>query len=111
MYNFDIPVPAAAVPAGIFLGATHGAELTSVFGTSPLFAADAAGKAASEQIQRYWTNFARTGDPNGGSDPTWPAFSASSNVRMNLALTPSVVTDFRAAECGFWIAGYKLQFP
>jgi para-nitrobenzyl esterase len=111
MYNFDIPVPASAVPQGLYLGATHGAELTSVFGTSPLFASDAPGKAASDLVQRYWTNFARTGDPNGGSDPTWPAFDASSNVRINLALQPSTVTNFRAEECAFWRAGYALQFP
>jgi para-nitrobenzyl esterase len=111
MYNFDIPVPSAALPAGLHLGATHGAELTSVFGTSPLFAGDAQGRTASELIQRYWTNFARTGDPNAGSDPAWPAFSTSSNVRMNLAFQPAVVTNFRAEECAFWRAGYARQFP
>jgi para-nitrobenzyl esterase len=105
LYNFDI----AVVIPGIYLGATHGAELTSVFGTSPTFTAETRG--ASELMQRYWTNFARTGDPNGGSDPTWPAFGASSNVRLNLAIQPSVATDFRAKECAFWRAGYEMQFP
>src|SRR5262249_5684068 len=64
MYNFDIPVDPALTP-GIFLGATHGSELTSVFGTSPVFAANAQAKGASDLIQRYWTNFAKTGNPNG----------------------------------------------
>jgi para-nitrobenzyl esterase len=108
LYNFDIPVPAAISPS---LGATHGSELTSVFGTSPTFASDPAAKAASDLIQRYWTNFARTGDPNGGADLKWPAFTLSANVRVNLALQPSVVTDFRAAECAFWQVGYAQQFP
>jgi para-nitrobenzyl esterase len=110
MYNFDIPVPSAVLPPGVYLGASHGSELTSVFGTSPLFASDAAGKAASDQIQRYWTNFARTGDPNGGADPAWPAFSATANVRMNLALQASTVTNFRMAECAFWQGVYAQQF-
>jgi para-nitrobenzyl esterase len=111
MYNFDIPVPAAVTPPGIYLGATHGSELTSVFGTSPAFAADPQAKAASDLIQRYWTNFAKTGDSNGGTDPTWPAFTESMNVRMNLNFQPSVVTNFRADKCTFWQMSYALQFP
>ncbi len=116
MYNYDIPVPSLVVPAGVYLGASHGSELTSVFGTSPLFTPQE--RAVSDLIQRYWTNFARTGDPNSPSsqgDLTWPAFTASQdvavdNVRVNFSLQPSVVTNFRAAECAFWTAGYALQF-
>ena len=107
MYNFDIPVPDSIAPG---LGATHGSELTFVFGTSPLFAADPAGKAASDLMQRYWTNFARTGNPNAGADPNWPAFTESANVRINFGLTPSIVNDFRAPECMFWDTTYALQF-
>jgi carboxylesterase type B len=112
MYNFDIPVPAAVVPAGVFLGATHGSELTSVFGTSPTFAVDAGAKDASERIQRYWTNFAKTGDPNGGSDAAWAKLTSTTNVRINIALdATTTVTDFRAAECDYWRDGYALDFP
>jgi para-nitrobenzyl esterase len=110
MYNYDIPVP-STVPGAAFLGATHGAELTSVFGTSPLLAADAQAKAASDLMQRYWTNVAKDGDPNAGSDPDWPQLTPTTNVRMNFALAQaSVKTNFRADECAFWRAGYELQF-
>jgi len=102
-YNFDIPAPVGD------LGATHGAELTSVFGTSPSFTPEA--KTASQLIQRYWTRFAKTGDPNGGDDPEWPELTSDNNVRLNLSLEPSVVTDFRAAECTFWRLGYDRMFP
>ncbi|HEX8106279.1 MAG TPA: carboxylesterase/lipase family protein [Kofleriaceae bacterium] len=109
MYNFDVPVPALVSTT---LGATHGSELTSVFGTSPTFATDPAAKAVSDLMQRYWTNFARTGNPNAGADLSWPAFSESANVRINFALQqPTIVNDFRATECAFWRMGYALQFP
>ena len=107
MYNFDIPVPTAIAPG---LGATHGSELTFVFATSPLLATDPAQQAASAAIQRYWTNFAKTGNPNGAPDPNWPALTEATNVRMNLSTTPAVVNDFRAQECAFWRAGYAMQF-
>lgn len=104
MYNFDIPSPVGDQ------GATHGAELVYVFGTSRMATPES--KAASELIQRYWTRFAKSGEPNGpeDQDPTWPAFTSSENVRMNLAYTPAVVRDFRAAECAFWQKGYDAQF-
>jgi para-nitrobenzyl esterase len=110
MYNFDVPVPTLISAT---LGATHGSELTSVFGTSPTFASDPGAKAVSDLMQRYWTNFARTGNPNGNAeaDLSWPAFTETTNVRVNLARQSSVVTDFRAAECAFWQAGYAMQFP
>ncbi|HEX3759253.1 MAG TPA: carboxylesterase family protein, partial [Kofleriaceae bacterium] len=108
MYNFDVPVPALVSTT---LGATHGSELTSVFGTSPTFGSDPSGKAVSDLMQRYWTNFARTGNPNAGADLNWPALTESQNVRINFALQPSVVTDFRATECAFWREAYAVQFP
>jgi para-nitrobenzyl esterase len=110
MYNYDIPVP-SAVGNAAFLGATHGAELTSVFGTSPLLAVDLQTKAASDLMQRYWTNFAKDGDPNAGSDPDWPQLTPTTNIRMNFAIPQSSVkTNFRADECAFWRMGYELQF-
>jgi para-nitrobenzyl esterase len=109
MYNFDVPVPTLVSAT---LGATHGSELTSVFGTSMLFATDPSAKAVSDLMQRYWTNFARTGNPNAGPDLKWPAFSEAANVRINFALQqPAIVTDFRAMECAFWRAAYATQFP
>jgi para-nitrobenzyl esterase len=106
-YNFDIPVDPSLTPA--FLGATHGAELAYVFQTSSRF--NASQTAASELMQRYWTNFARTGDPNGDSDPKWPSFDAAQDRRMNFAIDASaVVESFRKQECQLWIAGYEQVF-
>lgn len=106
MYNYDIPAP-VELP-GTYLGATHGSELVSVFGTSPLFTP--ATQAVSDLMQRYWTNFARTGTPNAAPDLTWPALTDTANVRLNFGLQPTVVTDFRATLCDFWRAGYAAQF-
>jgi para-nitrobenzyl esterase len=64
----------------------------------------------SKLMERYWTRFAASGDPNGGGDLAWPKFTADSNQRMQFTEQSSVVTGFRAAECAFWIGQYEAQF-
>jgi para-nitrobenzyl esterase len=54
----------------------------------------------SGQVMRYWTNFARTGDPNGAGLPRWPAFNATGEV-MHLDHPITANRDERAAECAF----------
>lgn len=55
-------------------GTDHGGELEYVFGTKPVeHRWDARDVAVSKLMGDYWVRFARTGNPNGGGAPTWPA--------------------------------------
>jgi para-nitrobenzyl esterase len=108
MYNFDVPTTVNA-PLALPLGATHGAELVYVFGTSTLFTPETL--PVTQVMQRLWTNFAKTRDPNDGSAPRWPSFSASQDQRLNFATTTTEVTGFRAAQCAFWRERYAAAFP
>jgi para-nitrobenzyl esterase len=105
MYNFDVP---ANIPGGLMLGATHGSELTLVFGSAPTFTDET--RAVSDRLQGYWTNLSKSGDPNATGLLEWPRFTDTSNVRMNFGLEPSIVRDFRAEECAFWRASYDSEF-
>ncbi len=70
LYHFSqIPLPYQAVP---FLQSTHTAEIAFVF-HNPILGIKLFGDdiALSEAMMRYWTRFAGTADPNGGSDVTW----------------------------------------
>lgn len=52
------------------VGAVHASDVAFQFGNLPVDAT-AADRAAAKQIGDYWTNFAKTGDPNGSGLPAW----------------------------------------
>ena len=77
-FRFDLGPPAD--PKGPQLGAYHSAEIQYVFGqldSEPGVAWTADTRQLSELMQKYWANFARSGDPNGPGLPMWPVYSAA----------------------------------
>lgn len=60
-------------PLGDNAGAFHSAELWYMFGTLDRSwrPKDKADYHLSEQMMTYWTNFMKTGDPNGDTVPAW----------------------------------------
>jgi para-nitrobenzyl esterase len=71
VYYFDHRTP------GMPDGATHGAEMSYVFGNLDTHqgAPPASEAALSDRMMNYWANFARSGDPNGPGLPNWPVFT------------------------------------
>jgi para-nitrobenzyl esterase len=91
-YQFDQAPPAADGSAGPG-GAYHSAEIEFVFNVLPSKALpwSPADKKLSDLMSVYWSNFAKTGDPNGAGLPPWPAFTKTDgNQVMHLR------TDSRA---------------
>jgi para-nitrobenzyl esterase len=75
------------------LGAIHALELPFVFGTYDISAPSgervvedpeqmAWATELSESMRAAWTNFARTGNPNGDGVPAWPSYDLDRRPTM-----------------------------
>jgi para-nitrobenzyl esterase len=101
-YSFE-QEPAQAFLGG--LGVFHSAELPFVFGTDPAFPLARVGDAGvpvADTLQRYWTRFAATGDPNGAGDPAWPPFDAAGDRHLTIATPVAAGSGLAASACDFW---------
>jgi para-nitrobenzyl esterase len=78
-YRFDLGSPGDKNHQTL-LGAFHSDDIEYVFGTldsRPGAVWRPEDRKLSELMGTYWTNFARTGDPNGVGLPQWPVYSAA----------------------------------
>jgi para-nitrobenzyl esterase len=107
----------ARVPLGReALGATHGSEVSYVFGTldrgifgvGPPARRTAVDAQISEAMQQYWTNFAKTGDPNGGQLPAWPTFDTSSRAYVQFTDGGPIAKEgLRRPYCDLFVENVK----
>jgi len=73
-------------------GSPHGQDIAYVFQTLDASNPETTESdlAISEAMAIYWTNFAKTGNPNGESVPEWPAFSDATPDVMYFQQIPKV---------------------
>jgi para-nitrobenzyl esterase len=72
-----------STPGKEALGAPHGSEVPFVFGTLTAARYNATDREVSAAVQEYWTNFAKTGNPNGGKLPRWPQFDPTTRAYLD----------------------------
>jgi len=109
-YQFDRPI--AGAPA-----TRHSAELPFVFGNllpggflgGPWNDTD---RKISDQIQQYWTNFAKTGNPNGKGLTEWPKFDPRSRPYLEFTDNgPMARQSLRPEICNLYIEALKETIP
>ncbi|ONI80048.1 hypothetical protein ALI144C_24710 [Actinosynnema sp. ALI-1.44] len=108
-YEFrDRTVP-PVIPGFSDMGAYHGSELPFLFPGSLPVELNAAQRALGERMQRYWANFARTGQPNGQGLPLWLPTKPAERTVQGLDIAPAGIGPVDAAadhNDAFW-AGIK----
>jgi para-nitrobenzyl esterase len=114
-YEFnDEHAPERFLPqiSGFSYGAAHASELQYVF---HLNESEFPGALTPQQqrlsaaMQRYWTNFARSGSPSGTGEQPWPQFGEGQRMISLVPPTPQGETGFAAEhQCAFWAAARGL---
>jgi para-nitrobenzyl esterase len=78
-------------------GAYHSGDLALVFGSTDKVGYDWTDddRAVSEHMVRYWTNFAKTGDPNDSGETEWGAFTRDSLNTQVINVSPATVSGVK----------------
>jgi para-nitrobenzyl esterase len=81
------------------IGAFHAAEISFVFDSHlrgmQLTDGD---RKLTDYMVAYWTNFAKTGNPNAEGLPAWPATTPDGDIWMELDATPAPIEGLRARK-------------
>lgn len=88
-YQFDVAKLGSPDPVW------HSSELSFVFDRKP----EGADFGKWPPVQIYWTNFAKTGNPNGAGLPTWPAYGSQRAYLEFTAAGPKPGQDLEGALC------------
>jgi len=112
-YQFDRAVPVepgtvinGAPATGADVGAVHASEISYVFGALASKKDVVSGPEdwrLSDVMETYWTNFARTGNPNGGGLPEWPRYDKAGGYQvMHLDVRVAASPDSNRSRFEFW---------
>ncbi|XP_028633637.1 acetylcholinesterase isoform X3 [Grammomys surdaster] len=108
VYAYVFEHRASTLTWPLWMGVPHGYEIEFIFGLplDPSLNYTMEERIFAQRLMKYWTNFARTGDPNDPRDsksPQWPPYTTAAQQYVSLNLKPlEVRRGLRAQTCAFW---------
>ncbi|XP_064375759.1 fatty acyl-CoA hydrolase precursor, medium chain-like isoform X2 [Dromaius novaehollandiae] len=101
-YEFQHRPSSATGVVPEFVKADHGDEIAFVFG-KPFLAGNATEgeNKLSRTVMRYWTNFARNGNPNGEGLVHWPQYDLDERY-LEIDLTQKAAKKLKERKMEFW---------
>jgi len=105
-YHLELRASPSKFHPGTF--AFHSDDIEYVFGTldtRPGFTPTADDRKLSDEMMSYWTNFAKTGDPNGAGLPVWPKYDVGSDSLIHLDSTITSGPDTLRPRYEFLLKG------
>jgi para-nitrobenzyl esterase len=106
-YKLDLASPPSKFHPGSY--AFHSDDIEYIFGTldtRPGSEWRPEDRKLSDEMMSYWTNFAKTGDPNGPGLPNWPKYGAGDPV-LHLDEPITSRPDENRARYEFWLSNEK----
>uniref|UniRef100_A0A8B9BYQ9 Carboxylic ester hydrolase n=1 Tax=Anser brachyrhynchus TaxID=132585 RepID=A0A8B9BYQ9_9AVES len=102
-YEFQHRPSSAAGVVPEFVKADHAAEIAFVFG-KPFLAGNATEEEEklSRTVMKYWTNFARNGNPNGEGLVHWPQYDLDERY-LEIDLTQKAAKKLKERKIKFWM--------
>jgi para-nitrobenzyl esterase len=97
-----------AIPGQEAQGAVHSADLPYVFGFFPKTGNIAGNftdvdKKLADLMETYWTNFAKTGNPNSSGIPNWPQQGDTGTyIQFQQDVTVETANALRATQCDIY---------
>jgi para-nitrobenzyl esterase len=105
-YHFELAALPSKYHPGTF--AFHSDDIEYVFGTldtRPGETVRPEDRKLSQDVMTYWTNFAKTGDPNGAGMPVWPKYNDEGYPLIHLNTTVTAGPDTLRPRYEFLQAG------
>src|SRR5262249_9662731 len=89
-------------PALKALGPNHTIEHAFLFAFQGKYQPTDVDRAVQRQVIGYWARLAKTGTPNGGGAPEWPAVSPTQDLYLEIGAATAAKSSDEKANCDFW---------
>ncbi|XP_062580478.1 uncharacterized protein LOC134242419 [Saccostrea cucullata] len=99
VFEFDVQSILFSSTPAWYVGPGHGDELGFMF---PFYPHNEQGKSVSAALMRYWTNFAKSGNPNDPSLPDWAVYDNQKKAYLAISANQTTSMKYKESDMQFW---------